>query len=194
MRVVVVGGSGNLGTAVGCSTPPSPRACRTSCTRLPSARIRPARPIAGWPVDGVPSSTYSSQKAAVERILDRTEVGDPELAATADRARLARPRRLDSLAGHDPSDRRARLETHALRPGNRPRAVTGAGRGRGRRHSPAGPQRPVITSPGHPSLTTPWGGPSGGVAPRRSVSGRSTRRSRRFPWRGTGRRHRSAWR
>jgi nucleoside-diphosphate-sugar epimerase len=35
-----------------------------------------------WPVDGVPSSTYSSQKAAVERILDRTEASDPDLTVT----------------------------------------------------------------------------------------------------------------
>jgi UDP-glucose 4-epimerase len=35
-----------------------------------------------WPTDGVPSSTYSSQKAAVERMLDLVAAGDPELTVT----------------------------------------------------------------------------------------------------------------
>jgi UDP-glucose 4-epimerase len=35
-----------------------------------------------WPVDGVPSSTYSTHKAAVERLLDLIEAGDPELTVT----------------------------------------------------------------------------------------------------------------
>jgi nucleoside-diphosphate-sugar epimerase len=35
-----------------------------------------------WPTDGVPSSTYSAQKAAVERILDQVSAGDPDLTIT----------------------------------------------------------------------------------------------------------------
>lgn len=35
-----------------------------------------------WPTDGDPSSVYSSQKAAVERILDLTESGDPDMTVT----------------------------------------------------------------------------------------------------------------
>jgi UDP-glucose 4-epimerase len=35
-----------------------------------------------WPVDGVPSSTYSSHKATVERMLDRVAAGDPEMTVT----------------------------------------------------------------------------------------------------------------
>jgi UDP-glucose 4-epimerase len=35
-----------------------------------------------WPTDGVPSSTYSTQKAAVERILDLMSAGDPEMTVT----------------------------------------------------------------------------------------------------------------
>ncbi|MFI9387473.1 NAD-dependent epimerase/dehydratase family protein [Kutzneria sp. NPDC052558] len=35
-----------------------------------------------WPTDGVPSSTYSTQKASVERILDLVAAGDPELTVT----------------------------------------------------------------------------------------------------------------
>jgi UDP-glucose 4-epimerase len=41
------------------------------------------RPVdESWPVDGVPSSTYSAHKAAVERMLDLTEAGDPGLTVT----------------------------------------------------------------------------------------------------------------
>jgi nucleoside-diphosphate-sugar epimerase len=41
-----------------------------------------------WPTDGNPSSTYSAQKAAVERILDHTENGDPEMTVTRIRPAL----------------------------------------------------------------------------------------------------------
>ncbi|GAA3440526.1 NAD-dependent epimerase/dehydratase family protein [Kutzneria kofuensis] len=35
-----------------------------------------------WPTDGVPSSSYSTQKAAVERMLDLVVAGDPDMTVT----------------------------------------------------------------------------------------------------------------
>lgn len=54
------------------------------------------------------------------------------------------PRRLDSRAGHDPSDRRTWLEANTFRPGSGPGVAARPGRGRRFRHSPAGPQ-PLMT-------------------------------------------------
>ncbi|MBY8848291.1 hypothetical protein K7G98_06465 [Saccharothrix sp. MB29] len=62
--------------ATACSPPPWPRACCTWCTcRRSGPTRRPPRttPWTRWPTDGVSTSYYSRQKAAVEHILDQVE-------------------------------------------------------------------------------------------------------------------------
>ena len=93
----------NVAGRAGCSTRPVARACRTSSSTSSVGAYSPPPddvPRAeGWATDGVRTSSYSVDKASVERVLDEDEAAYPDLAVARRRRRSGRRAVRELVAG-----------------------------------------------------------------------------------------------